>query len=140
MTRLVVDASAALAWLVRSQATPASDALLAKLDLHELIAPFVFEWEVGNFLMTHLRSGRLQERAYANAADTLTEIGVRVGAPFRVDVVESLARRSQLSLFDAAYLRLALEEQCTLVSRDNALLTAAQTFEVSIVDLRPAAS
>ena len=55
MKTLVVDASAAASWLLASQSTAPARRLLAALDDYELIAPDVFQWEIGNLLVRQSR-------------------------------------------------------------------------------------
>jgi predicted nucleic acid-binding protein len=50
----------------------------------------------------------------------------------------ALARRTGLSLFDAAYLALALDQEWALASRDEALLAVAAKTGLRCFDLRSA--
>jgi predicted nucleic acid-binding protein len=57
-----------------------------------------------------------------------------------IDQIAALARRTRLSLFDASYLALALDQSWPLASRDEALLTVASEAGVECFDLRSAIS
>ena len=58
----VVDASVAVAWLFAGQATPETDALLARMQAGDVpAAPLLLYWEVGNVLATRTRRGALAE-------------------------------------------------------------------------------
>jgi predicted nucleic acid-binding protein len=132
---LVVDASAALAWVLRAQAGPRSDRFLGELYRYRLIAPDVFAWETGNLVRRSAARGRV------HLADTLGELHdlrVTVLPPrFAGQIYEltAFARSVGLSLFDAAYLALALESGGELASRDRALLTVARANAIPCHDL-----
>ena len=140
MIPVVVDASAALSWLLDTQLTPAAERFLVEqggVD-RRWRAPFVFGWEVDNTLAGLARRGRLSAQAYAEAVAQLNGYGVEEGAPFASEVVLELARDTGLSLFDAAYLRHALSLGAELVSRDRDLVAAARKAGVGVHDLAPA--
>lgn len=139
MTTIVIDASAALAWVLVSQATPASRVFLSEAGDHVLVAPFIFGWEVKNVLLGALRTGRLSLETYEEAIDTLEEMDIRSGETFSEQHVELLAMSERLSLFDAAYLDMALETGAGLASRDRALLVACTRMGVPVFDLRASA-
>jgi predicted nucleic acid-binding protein len=135
---IVVDASAALATVLDSQATPAADAFFAG-DLPELIAPAIFAFEMRNALLRAERRGLTD-------ADIVDEASVELSAliecrPWNArpaDLVRlmALARRENLSLFDAAYLDLAEQEKAAIASRDASLLEAARRRSLTVYDLR----
>ena len=137
MTKLVVDASAAASWLLASQATPSALDLLDRLPTFDPIAPVIFRWEIGNLLVRQARRDRgfdLQE------AFALLD-GFRVAtaeAAVRDDVrrLSGFAAARRLSLFDAAYLWLALAIDGAVASRDGSLLDAARDAGVDVFDLR----
>lgn len=139
MTLLVVDASAALAWMLPSQASAAADRLLAQRTAYELVVPSVFHWEVRNALLVLDRRPTAPSGAYDLALEFLDRLEVRTAAPLTAPDVRELAvfaRAQRLSLFDASYMGLALEESCELASRDAALLEAAGRVGITALDLR----
>jgi predicted nucleic acid-binding protein len=136
---IVLDASAALAWILPKQATTAADALLNESNTVTFEAPDVFEWEVRNVLLTMDRRGALRGGDYDDAVAIYDSLEVKLGPPvLELDQLAALARRTQLSLFDASYFALALDRGCPLASRDEALLTVAKAAGVECYDLRMA--
>lgn len=110
MTSVVLDASAALSWLLESQATPAADALLRDGDARTFEVPDIFAWEVLSVLLSMERRGSLSEAAYAQALAIYGRLDLRTNAPVTdMHDLAALARRTRLSLFDAAYLALAID-------------------------------
>ena len=137
LTVVVIDASAALAWLLEPQATAAAIRFLEQRGgaHRRWEAPFVFGWEVDNTLLRLARAGRLTAQAYDDACSQLDHYSVNLGPPLGADAVVSLAQEDGLSLFDAAYLDHALQGNCELASRDGDLLAAARSRGVIVHDL-----
>ena len=134
---VVIDASAALAWLLRSQATPAAWAFLAAHASRGFEAPEIFEWEVRNVLLSLGRRGMIEDDDYDAAVASLSDMDLAYRDPVAdVSELSVFARRVGLSLFDAAYLALALDRDCALASRDAGLLRVAEASGVECFDLR----
>ena len=130
MKTLVVDASAAASWLLASQSTAPARRLLAALDDYELIAPDVFQWEIGNLLVRQSRRDAGFDLSQAFARLDEYEIGLApVMSAAEVRRMAFLAQGRGLSLFDAAYLWLTLE-------RDADLLNAVADAGQDVLDLR----
>ena len=139
MKTVVLDASAALAWILPTQATPAAAALLDQSGALIFEAPDIFAWEVRNVLLTMDRRGVLVDGEYDEALAIYDDLVVRLSPPvFEMDKLAVLARQARLSLFDAAYLALALDRDWALASRDETLLTVAKAAGVECYDLRMA--
>ncbi len=136
MTAVVVDASAVLAWLLPSQATASADRLLAQADEYDFMAPDIFIWEVANVLVAKARGHSI---VVGDAFGQLDGIGIAFDQPLTDSEVRQLAdvaTSAGLSLFDAAYLALAIERRAALASRDKPLLAAAAMVGVDVFDLR----
>lgn len=134
MTRLVVDASAALAWLLPDQANARTRGFVSELDSHDLYAPAIFEWEVLNVL-SHRRRRRLSEAGYRQALDDLAAFEIEVEPAVEPGDLLELAHAHRLSLFDSAYLEAALEQDAAVVSRDRALIAACAVARIAAYDL-----
>ena len=131
----MIDASAAVGWLVPSQASAAAKVFLISTASEEYIAPFVFEWEVRNVLISKARSGQLPGGELDNAFKELEDFAIACAEPVPAGHVLPLARSEGISLFDASYLSLALETGAALASRDGGLLAAAARLRVPAFDL-----
>lgn len=85
------------------------------------------------------RRGSLSDRAYADALFNFEVLRIErspAATNAEISKVAILAKEIGLSLFDAAYLALAEDRDCMLVSRDERLLDVATARRVSCVDLR----
>lgn len=135
---IVVDASAALSLVLPSQATQAAGAFFLG-DTTRRIAPAIFAFEVRNALLRFERRGAIQPSQVDEASatiETLAELHPWRAAPADFVRQLALARREGLSLFDTAYLDLALREGAALASRDGPLLDAARRQGIEVRDLR----
>ena len=108
MTAFVLDASIALSWCFADEATPATDALLDRLADEEAAAPALWRLEVANALAMAERRGRLSVVGLTRSVSLLQQL---------VD----LARAERLTVYDAAYLELALRLGLPLASKDAKL-------------------
>lgn len=137
MKTLVVDASAAASWLLASQATRPALELIDQLDAWRLVAPYVFDWEVGNLLVRRARREATFDLPEAFAQLAAFEIDT-APAPDRdgINRLANIGAAKGLSLFDASYLYLALGLDAALASRDGPLLAVALAAGVDVFDLR----
>lgn len=137
MKTLVIDASAAASWLLASQATRPALGLLDQLDAWRLVAPYIFDWEVGNLLVRQARREAAFDLPEAFAQLAAFEIDT-APAPDRdgINRLASIGAAKGLSLFDASYLYLALGTDGALASRDGSLLAVALSAGVDVFDLR----
>ena len=133
--KIVIDASAVAGWLIESQATPSADRFLDEIDRRELHAPYVFAWEMRNLLLRRSRRGLDLKGSLA----ALALYGIEIApAPGEDDLSQLVlaADAHFLSLFDTAYLALALELDASLASRDAQLINAARIEGIEVFDLR----
>ena len=127
---LVLDASAALAWVFeRPDPTErtAADLLLTEILTQPAKVPVLWHLEVANALLVAQRRGVAAESQVANFMALLSRLpiatdDVEVGRAR--DTIMALARQYQLTAYDAVYLELALRTGATLASFDQKLVQA----------------
>jgi len=129
----VVDASIALAWSLADEATAAADRALAHVERHGALVPTLWTYEICNVLALLVRRKRIQPDLAASiglALDALDITSVSPqGAAWRV-ATTALAQRFSLSVYDAAYLQLAIAADASLATADKALGAAARTYGI----------
>ena len=137
MSRFVLDCSTAMAWCFEDESNLRADAVLASLASNEAIVPSVWPLEVANTLAVSERRRRVAE------ADIKSFLQMLKGLPIAIDdqasrrafdEALSLARRWQLSAYDAAYLDLALRTGCPLASLDGPMNEAAVGLGVALFE------
>lgn len=132
--KLVLDASAAICWASPDEAPPA--ALADEIVAGGCMAPGLWVYEVHNVLLVLQRRKRLTSGGHAAASAALAALGVVLESPTWGQVTHDvlhLARKHALSVYDAAYLELALRRDLPLATFDRALRKAAQAEVVALV-------
>ena len=123
----VLDASVALAWAFADEQNPVADHAerLLKTGAETAYVPDLWWYEMRNILVVGERRGRI---SIAGTATFLREISqLRIEANTSRDDLPllDLARRHNLTVYDAAYLALALREHLPLATLDENLQAAA---------------
>jgi predicted nucleic acid-binding protein len=137
MAVFVIDASATLPWCFADEATVATNAALTRLRMgDEAIVPAHWPVEVGNALLVAVRRQRISpEDAHQFLLD-LEFLPIRVEATTKNLVragVFPLAEQYGLTVYDAAYLELAMRERTPLMTLDKDLQKAADASGVPLV-------
>ena len=125
---VVLDASAILAWIFGDERHDRAWPVVESLRDCTAFAPAHYPLEVANGLLTALRSARLTPDQAATAVVALATIPIEIDAetPGRIfDGMWALAVRHRLTIYDAAYLELAMRHQLPLATLDEALALAA---------------
>jgi len=130
----VLDCSVASAWLFEDEATAETDALLDQLANGAALVPLHWRLELGNVLVQAERRGRITPAQVAASVELVNRLPIEVDAEtdtrsFRE--VLALARSTNLTTYDAAYLELALRRGLRLATQDRALVRAALGLKVT---------
>ncbi len=140
MSRLVIDASITLSWLLPDEASAGSGAVRNELLGAEAVwVAAHWRLEVCNSLCMAERRKRLDAAGIVQAVALFTQLPVLLD-PETDDHAGSetlaLARQHALSVYDAAYLELALRRGAMLASLDLSLRAVARKFKVSLLPNR----
>ncbi len=126
---VVVDASVALGWIARTQATALTEAALDAVAREFGCVPAYFAIEVAWALRSHERRNLLSADLVDTALAQLRSLPLREDSARSLDTVAdvvALARRHALRMADATYLELALRAALPLATRDTSLARAAE--------------
>ena len=145
MSCLVVDASMALSWLLLDGEGDLSLAARNEmLKADSVWVPAHWRLEVCNSLWMAERRKRLDAAGIARAVALFTQLSVRIDPETNDHAggeTLALSRQHTLSVYDAAYLELALRRGASLGSLDRPLRAIAQTLGVPLLPKRlPSAS
>src|SRR5688572_5446893 len=125
---LVVDASVAMGWVLRTQATQLSNAALSVVVREFGWVPRHFAIELARALRSHERRNLLAADIVDRALAGLRALPIREDTSNAIDRLQdivTLTRRHGLRIADAAYLELALRTALPLATRDRSLARAA---------------
>ena len=124
----VLDCSATLPWLFASEATSATDRLLDRLSAGaKAWVPALWHLELGNVLLGAQRRGRVDKAGIERFFSSLAVYDIEVDSEtIAVAWTKTFAigETSGLTLYDAAYLELALRRGLPLASLDEQLRRA----------------
>jgi len=138
LNRFVLDTSLALAWCFDDESSSTADAILDLLVSSEAIVPTIWPVEVGNALLAGERRKRITPAETARSLELLRSLNIHLddaGLGLGVDDLVALARSHKLSVYDAAYLSLAMREGIPLATLDRSLARAAQRVGISLLGL-----
>ena len=125
----VVDASMAFAWVLPSQGSSEAEALLGRIEAGaSAVVPSLWFLEVANGLLVAQRRSRVTGPERMLALERFSGLALTVDEVDTRNVfgrTSALAEQFGLSVYDAAYLELALRRNLPLVTRDRALRAAA---------------
>ena len=135
---LVLDSSVTLAWIYASETTDAIREVILEVTESGAWVPSLWRLEVGNVLETGVRRGR-HDRTFRDAA--VADLAL---LPVNLDpetneqawgATTRLAERHRLTLYDAAYLELALRRGLPLATLDNDLRAAAGAENIGLLGI-----
>ncbi len=137
-TRLVLDASVVLGWILGEPEVfeRCKPVMIALKSAHALV-PAIWQAEVANALVVKERQKRIDEADLRRCLKHIRELAIEVDLEAGREVfdrVVPLARRHQLSVYDACYLELALRAKAGLASFDKALCAAGKREGVRLFE------
>lgn len=141
MNRLVLDCSAAAAWLFGDEFDQEAERLLDLLLDGSMCALVSTTWylEVGEVLIRAERRGRISAVGVWHALDILAEVPITPDTGMDGPAFSRIfryARSARLSTFDASNLELAARYGIPLASRNKPLLRAAGRLGIEVFSAR----
>ena len=138
MNSFVVDNSVVMSWCFNDEANRYGDAVLDRLSECTAIVPLVWPLEVVNVLLVAERRNRLKQVDSVRFLTLLSQLPIVVeheGPERKMTDLLSLGRANNLSSYDAAYLDLAMRNDCPIATLDKKLIEAANNVDVKILKL-----
>ncbi len=123
---VVPDASIVLPAAFSDEQRAAADAVIDRVTVEGGVAPAIWWFEVRNALLMGERRGRLKASQTTAFLARLARLRIEIDRfPAEVKLL-ALARQHRLTVYDAAYLELAVRVGATLATGDAALMAAAR--------------
>lgn len=134
MAAVVIDASIASAWCFPDEQTDYTRAVFQAVSSSAVdsVAPRLWAYEIRNSVLMGIRRGRISKPDGEQFLLSLNELNVRLSEPASYDDVFSLAQQHGLTVYDAAYLDIAMQERLPLASLDGQLVRAAQKVGIQL--------
>lgn len=127
-TRFVLDGSVTIVWAFEDETDPYAEAVADSLEDVPAIVPALWRLEVANALLVGERRSRITEAKVAQFLTLLKCLPISVDDETALRAwpdTLSLARLHDLTVYDAAYLELAVRLGLPLASLDTQLKEAA---------------
>jgi len=129
---LVIDASVVAAWAFEEEHANAELAF-ARVRTEEAFVPALWWYELRNVLVLGERRGRLTEQETVRFLRDVSRLRISLDRTPEEAAVMTLARHRRLTVYDAAYLELALRHAVPLATLDQALANAARAEGVAVI-------
>ena len=136
---LVVDSSIALAWCFADEQDEYSQSVLDAMTTKSIYVPDLWHLEVANTLLVGERRKRCTQMDNVIWLRFLSELPITVDEETKTHAFAEtthLARLYNLSVYDAAYLELAMRRGLSLATHDQKLKVAAKAVGVILYGLK----
>jgi predicted nucleic acid-binding protein len=133
---VVLDASMAISWLFDDEHTESAHAVLRRVAVEGAIVPSLWRLEVANVLRNAIRRGRCDEAHAEHSFRRLERLPIEPDEEMFAQAwgtTRMLSRAEDLTLYDAAYLELAIRKGMPLASCDAALVAAAKRRKLAVL-------
>ena len=129
---IVLDASIATVWALADEQDPLADTAMACLMEGSARVPALWWYEIRNVLVINERRKRITAAGSQEYLEILSLLPIVMDFGRDEDAILHLARRYQLTFYDATYLELAIRTSMPLATLDRALRTAATAVGVEL--------
>lgn len=134
---VVLDCSITIAWILPDGTmTEKANEILSLLNTMQVKVPTIWPLEVANVLSLAERQKKLSALEVAEFKEFLSALPISIdsGTSLRaMGSIYTLAKMEELTVYDAAYLEIAVREGLPLATFDKALKKAAQRNNVSLL-------
>lgn len=130
---VVVDSSIAACWAMPDEFSATANRTLDILTSDIMLVPTIFWYEIRNVLLVNERRQRISQEHGVLALQKIDEMPRIEDGTHSSDRTMTLARRHALTVYDAAYLELALRHSAALATLDTRLATAARNESIPVI-------
>ncbi|MDI7861054.1 type II toxin-antitoxin system VapC family toxin [Rhizobiaceae bacterium n13] len=127
MASFIVDASVVAVWFLPDEEHEVAEAAMDLLIRQQATAPDLLPHEIRSVLLVAEKRNRIEGDDVLTALIRLKQLPIRIVAGGDDALIVRLARKHNLSAYDAAYLALASTEGLPLATLDRKLQQAAKS-------------
>ena len=129
---VVLDNSVFLAWCMGDEDEPTASGAMLRIQEEGGVAPRIWWYELRNALLVNERRSRISPQQVRDTLADSLELGIEIEDQHDESLVMELARRFGLTVYDAAYLEVALRRSLSLATLDQQLREAAEAIGVTL--------
>jgi len=134
--KVVIDASATLAWCYADERTHESSSLLEYVSMNGAVVPQIWPLEVANALLVGEIRNRITIEGIAGLLDQFGKLPIEIDSSTTNSAwkeILSIARQQHLTTYDACYVELANRLKLPLASNDKEMIGAAMKLGIEII-------
>jgi predicted nucleic acid-binding protein len=135
LSRFVLDASVALSWFFEDEESAYADSVFDALESFEAVVPGIWPLEIANALAMAERRGRVSTAQSDEFLKSLAALPIVVSAAGLQSTFQKslpLGRAHRLTVYDASYVGLSIEQGLPLATIDAKLNVAAGAMGVPV--------
>lgn len=129
----VLDASVTACWCFPDERSAVADAAMQRLIDEEALVPPLWALEIRNILVVNERRGRIEPEESNAFLRDVSLLPIRVRDDADVESILKLARRHDLTTYDAAYLCLAVNAAAPVATLDRSLARAVRAEGLQVM-------
>ncbi|MEQ1953334.1 type II toxin-antitoxin system VapC family toxin [Mesorhizobium sp. CN2-181] len=130
---VVIDSSVAACWLMPDEFSEVANSALEIVSAEGMLVPPLFWYELRNVLLVNERRGRIAPAQIEQGLMRIGDIPCMIDVSVVEHVLFSLARTFSLTVYDGAYLEIAVRTPSTLATLDRRLASAAKSAGVQVL-------
>ena len=132
MTPIVIDNSVFLAWCMADEEDPTATSAMQHVVEEGGVTPRIWWYELRNALLVNERRGRISPQQMSDTLADSIGLGISIDDQHDESLLLELARRFDLSVYDAAYLEVAFRRGLALATLDRRLRGAAEAMGIAV--------
>jgi predicted nucleic acid-binding protein len=129
----VLDASVTINWAMPDEFYPTADRAWEEIATGSATVPSIWWYEVRNILVVNERRQRISTPDSARFLDHLLQFSIDIDNHLDSAMILDLSRRLGRTVYDCAYLALAMRQHLPLATLDTALQAAAAAVGVPLL-------
>jgi predicted nucleic acid-binding protein len=131
----VLDCAITMSWCFEDERNDYADEILETFGHRSATVPTIWPLEVANVLLMAKKNNRVTEIQSASFIDAIASLPIVIDQSTTsraMHSIFSLAGQLNLTIYDAAYLELAIREKIPLLTLDKKLMKAAKKLEITL--------
>ena len=133
LTIIVIDNSVFLSWCLGDEDDPTAAHAMQRVAEEGGIVPRIWWYELRNALVANERRGRISPQQVADTLADSMVLGIETDDEHDGSLILDLARGHSLTVYDAAYLEVAVRRSLPLATLDQRLVSAAKAIGATII-------
>ncbi|MXW47807.1 MAG: type II toxin-antitoxin system VapC family toxin [Gammaproteobacteria bacterium] len=129
---VVIDNSVFIAWCMGKEDDPTVYNTMQRVADEGGVVPRIWWYELRNALLANERRGRISQQQVSDTLADSQELDIYIDNEHDDALILDLARRFKLTVYDSAYLEVALRRSMPLATLDKSLREAAENIGVVI--------